>query len=376
MTVKEKSINSVENIPVESKSTRGRKAGAIPFPRNSLTDALRVTKSIWNDNAGRPFPLGDIASKLNYSPTSSSFRDLIRSAERYGITEGTWVQDTTKPIALSSVGMSIVAPKVGEDPNAYIRQALETPDVFKEFLNSINGRVIPPEDVCKSTLIRDSHILKEDADACYAVLNKNIQELKLSQPNTQGTPYLRLDKLSATLLTSPVTEEGKTEGVTEQIGVIEEPEKITPKESTQTKTIPRVFISHSKNKKILEQLKEMLKFGEFEFRIAEEKETTAIPISEKVFGLMRECNCAIINISADDEMKQADDSYRINENVLIEIGGAFIHYDKRVILLVDKRLTLPSNLHGLYRCEYEGDELSWTVAMKLQKTLAEFKEKI
>ena len=120
----------------------------------------------------------------------------------------------------------------------------------------------------------------------------------------------------------------------------------------------------------------MLAFGGFEFRIAEEKETTAIPISDKVFGLMRECNCAIINMSADDEMKQPDDSYRINENVLVEIGGAFIHYDKRVILLVDKRLRLPSNLQDLYRCEYEGDELSWTVAMKLQKALAEFKEKI
>jgi len=376
LTSKEKTIN-LENIPIESKSTRGRKAGAIPFPRNSLTDAIRVAKSIWNDNAGRPFPLGDIATKLNYSPTSGNFRDLIRSAERYGLTEGTWVQDTTKPIALSALGMSIVAPKVDEDPNAYIRKALETPEVFKEFLNSINGRVIPPEDSCKNSLIRDHHILKEDANVCYAVLMKNIQELNLSQPNTQGTPYLRLDKLSATLPTLPITEESeKIEGNMEQIVESEESEKPTSKETIQTKSIPRVFISHSKNKKILDQLKEMLKFGEFEYRIAEEKETTAIPISEKVFGLMRECNCAIINISADDEMKQADESYRINENVLIEIGGAFIHYDKRVILLVDKRLTLPSNLQGLYRCEYEGDELSWTVAMKLQKALAEFKEKI
>ena len=72
-------------------------------------------------------------------------------------------------------------------------------------------------------------------------------------------------------------------------------------------------------------------------------------------------------------MKQEDGNYRINENVLIEIGSAFVHYDKRVILLVDKRIILPSNLQGLYRCEYEGDELSFTVAMKLQKALTEFK---
>lgn len=89
---------------------------------------------------------------------------------------------------------------------------------------------------------------------------------------------------------------------------------------------------------------------------------------------MRECNCAIINVSADEEMKQEDDSYRINENVLIEIGAGFVHYNKRVILLVDKRIDLPSNLQGLYKCEYEGDELSFLVAMKLQKTLTEFKK--
>lgn len=91
---------------------------------------------------------------------------------------------------------------------------------------------------------------------------------------------------------------------------------------------------------------------------------------------MKKCNCAIIIVSADEEMKQEEGSYRINENVLIEIGGAFIHYDKRVILLVDTRLTLPSNLQGLYRCDYEGDELSWTVGMKLQEALTNFRKSL
>lgn len=377
MTPKEQSVNSVQNVPINTKNTQGRKAGAILFPRNSLTDALRVAKSIWNDNAGRPFPIGDLASQLNYSPTSGNFRDLIRSASRYGIIEGSWVQDTTKTIGLSSLGLSIVAPKVGEDPNSYILKALQTPEVFRDFLNSINGRVIPPTDVCKSTLIREHHIIKSDVDACYAVLMKNIQEFNLTLDNTQGKQYLRLDKLSTNIPASHEPNETtdlETPINNDSLQTFSQSEEI-PQERP-TKSIPRVFITHSKNKKILDQLKDMLKFGEFEFRIAEEKETTAIPIPDKVFGLMRECNCAIINISADDEMKQQDDSYRINENVLIEIGGAFIHYDKRVILLVDKRLTLPSNLQGLYRCEYEGDELSWTVAMKLQKALAGFKEKI
>jgi predicted nucleotide-binding protein len=92
---------------------------------------------------------------------------------------------------------------------------------------------------------------------------------------------------------------------------------------------------------------------------------------------MLKCNCAIINISADEEKKQGE-SYGMNENVLIEIGGAFLHYERRVILVIDKKLKdlLPSILQGLTAIFYEGDELSWNDGMRLQKALTEFREKL
>src|SRR5207245_928739 len=107
--------------------------------------------------------------------------------------------------------------------------------------------------------------------------------------------------------------------------------------------VPSLFVSHSKNKRIRDQIKEILEFGQFQYRIAVETETTAIPIPEKVFGLMRDCNCAIINVSADESEKRDDSSYGVNPNVLIEIGGAFLAYNRRVILLADRRVKLPSN---------------------------------
>ena len=103
-------------------------------------------------------------------------------------------------------------------------------------------------------------------------------------------------------------------------------------------------------------------------------DTSAIPIPEKIFGLMKECNCAIINISADEQEKLPDESFKINENVLIEIGASFLNYDKKVILLVDKRIKLPSNLQGLYRCEYEGEELPFSLFGKLSKALKGFRK--
>lgn len=136
-----------------------------------------------------------------------------------------------------------------------------------------------------------------------------------------------------------------------------------------------VFVSHSKNPAILDQIKTILDFGQFVPAVAEEEETTAIPVPEKVLTAMRRCGSAVINVSADDPEQRPDGSFGINQNVLIEIGVAFALYDRRVVLVVDKRVQLPSNLQGLYRCDYEGDELGWNAGMKLQKALANFRER-
>ena len=58
---------------------------------------------------------------------------------------------------------------------------------------------------------------------------------------------------------------------------------------------------------------------------------------------------------------------------MIEIGAAFVLYNKRVVLLWDKRLKVPSNLSGLYRCEFEGSELTFTAGTKLAKAVKGFK---
>jgi len=357
----------------QSKGKLGRKAGAVLFPRNSLNEALRVPQVIWEKNAGNPFPLLDIASKLEHSPTSSTFRELVRSSQRYGLTNETFTQELTKTISLTSVGNSIVAPTPDEDTNALKRKALETPDVFQKVLASLNGKIIPPPDVFKNMLIRNYHLDKADAEACNQILMQNINELGLSE-DIQGKIYLRLDRLGVFAKAAAEIVGKKEEGTLEVL----EKEKLEkqPLPVVQEK-VPWVFISHSKNKKILDQIRQMLSFGNFKYEIAEERETTAIPLSDKVFGLMLKCNCAIINISADEEKRQGE-TYGMNENVLIEIGGAFLHYEKRVILVIDKKLKdlLPSILQGLTAIFYEGDVLSWDDGMRLQKALTEFRSKL
>lgn len=125
---------------------------------------------------------------------------------------------------------------------------------------------------------------------------------------------------------------------------------------------------------IVDQVRTMLEYASLVFEIAEAEESTAIPVPDKVFGAMRRCNSAVICVTADDQMKREDDTFQINWNVLIEIGAAFVLYDKRVILVWDKRLKAPSNLQGLYRCEFEGSELSWENGMRFMKGVNNFKK--
>ncbi len=342
------------------------------FPSYSLRDALKIAESIKTNNNLHPYNRLDLAASLNYSPNSSNFRLLIIASNNYGLTKGSYIAEK---IELTDLGKSIVAPTSDQEKNTALRDALFNVPLFKKFFTEFDQGQLPRKELLINSLNREEKVPLPKCEAAYNILLKNAKELGISK-NVKGTDYIRLDLLTS----SPLNETPDIEG--EKIS--EKPEEdmvehVSAKgiDAPYQKDIlpfkPKAFLSHSKNKKIVSQIKQILEFGQFEYVIAEETETTAIPISEKVFGLMKQCNCAIINLSVDNP---EDENININQNVLIEIGAAFLQYNKKVILLVDKRIAdkLPSNLHGLYRSEYQGDELSFETAMKLQKALTEFRK--
>lgn len=181
-------------------------------------------------------------------------------------------------------------------------------------------------------------------------------------------------------------DELKSSGQEEDPGFLELPNPDPTDQKTTDSTAPqapindgqpkavKVFVGHSTNAKILEQIRTILAFGNFEVIIAEDEETTAVPVPEKVMDAMHRCQAAIMNISADTPMNGDGAEYAINDNVLIEVGAAFVLYNKNVILLVDDRVTLPSNLAGLYECRYHGDSLDFDSTMKLQQALINFRD--
>ena len=157
------------------------------------------------------------------------------------------------------------------------------------------------------------------------------------------------------------------------------PEVIDPThEKNHDQSVPvetnRVFITHGKNQKILNQVKELVTFGKLDPVVTVEHETPAKPVPLKVMEDMRSCKAAVIHVDAESFLldEEGNEVPQINGNVLIEVGAAMALYGEKFILLVEEGVVLPSNLQGLYECRYQGDELNWPAARKLLKAFNEF----
>jgi predicted nucleotide-binding protein len=145
---------------------------------------------------------------------------------------------------------------------------------------------------------------------------------------------------------------------------------------TTTVTNNKVFITHGRNQKVLDQIKDIVAYGSYEPVVAKDRESAAKPVPDKVMDDMRLCAAAVIHVSAEGTYKDSKgvEHPKINDNVLIEIGAAMALYKRNFILVVEEGLTLPSNLQGLYECRYTGDELSSAATMKLLKAFKAFRD--
>lgn len=230
--------------------------------------------------------------------------------------------------------------------------------------------------------IRDNSVtffyLAEAAGFGTLTLGRRGQQTRLEVNKTALKAHIEAGP-SAPPWTSPVDPPGDEEQGDETPEEEEVIEEGSPENGDEPPTPPpplerlRAFIAHSDNMGIVEQVETMLDVANIEHEVAEDEETTAIPVPDKVFDAMRRCDVGVIVVSASEKHKNEAGDYTINENVLIEIGAAFLLYDRQVVLVWDKRLPIPSNLQGLYRCEYDGDELSWPTGMKLMKAIRNFK---
>ena len=320
--------------------------------------------------AGQPTPPLDLAIAVGVKPSSSGWRDLTGAAIGYGLTEGGYNAAT---IGLTDLGRRAIAPqKEGEDIEA-LHDACLKPTVIARFLNKYDGNKFPREDIARNVLIGECDVPVKRAEAALAMIVECAESIGAFRV-IGGDRYVSLSPIaSPTPVMSNMVNESIPEPSLDSATTPESAETREPEAPPRSRGVRRIFVGHSKGTKVLQQVKQLLELADLECEIAIERETAAIPVPDKVFDAMRRSDATIICVTADSG-QESEDGYNVNPNVLIEIGAAYVCHDKRLVLLWDRRVTVPSNLQGLYRCEFEGNEMSWEAGTKLQKALIAIKK--
>jgi hypothetical protein len=350
------------------KPGRGRRrVSQQDVPAFSLPEVLRVADVLRDQYASQPTKPIDVAQALPMSPNSGTFRMLTGAAVAYGITDGGAQADL---IALTDLGKRMVAPTVEGDDLRAKREALLRPRVIGQFLKQYDGSPLPSEVIAKNVL-GEMGVPPDATDRTLKLIVSSAEQLGLLT-EIKGKRYVRLDaQLSAPA--PPVTDaEDPGELMVEDIGFAPINAEVEPEKVENN----RVFVTHGSNREIVEQIKEILKFGKFDLVVSVEKESTAKPVSQKVLDDMRSCYAGIVHVGTERKLiDEEGKSYTaLNENVLIEIGAAMALYRGRFVLLVEKGVELPSNLQGLYEVRYEGTRLDYEATMKLLKAFNEFRD--
>lgn len=192
----------------------------------------------------------------------------------------------------------------------------------------------------------------------------------------KGKEYVQLTGLSAPV---PIQQSAliEPELADEEFAESGEQAREPPSQTSPTQLEnKRVFITHGKNKSLIEPIKKLVAFGELEAVVAVESASVSKPVPDKVMAEMRSCSGAIIHVDAERDLIDKDGNVIkvLNENVLIEIGAAMALYGRRFILLVREGVSLPSNLQGLFEVRYTADDLGADKTIELLDAISKLKK--
>lgn len=362
------------------------------IPHLSLKRALSVPKAIFDHYGSKETLPHVVASAVGYSPASFNWRVLSGAAVAYGLTNGAY--NSKKGISLTDLATKIFMPaEPGQKDHALIECALK-PKILNDFFKKYDRQKFPQKEYAVNALVTMMGVPRDRAEETYEVIKETGEFVGIITETKTG-PFVSIEISPASvkkdneitdLSTDTPSQRSLPLDSTKSIDEMTEfAAAVSKKFDQETRQVPsstilqqktnRVFVSHGKNKRIVEQLKDLLQYGKYEPIISVERESTSKPVPEKVLDDMRSCFAGVILINTEEELidKNGQTRKKINDNVLIEIGAALALYRHNNILLVQKGVDLPSNLQGLYRCEYEGDTLDITATLKLLKGFNDFK---
>ena len=168
-----------------SNSTVAQRAAWI-FPKNSLEDALKIARAIEDKNAGNPMKASDIVKAVGFNQKNDwRFLDLLRSANQYGLVNGTGQNAT---VELAQIGEDVVAPSSASQRQQALLAAFRNVDVFRAVESFYGGKKIPEDEFFDNTVVRDFEVPRDRVKVFREVFTANLRFLNMF--NARGTSQL------------------------------------------------------------------------------------------------------------------------------------------------------------------------------------------
>ena len=356
----------------------GRRSGSKTrnYPVNTLDQALVVIRAIADKGAGKPMDRLLVAQAIGRTPNSSAFKRLLSSSRQYGLTTGTEKADYITP---TDLGLKITKPECSEDKVKGLVEACLKPDLFNRIYTQFNRNKLPEEDFLKNTLERSHDVDASLSEEVATLIIKNAKTCGILQ-DISGATYIRIDDprltdsdpLQEESISSDDTQSDKKDISTPDNEPRHEENASGKPDSSDS---PRqLFVAHGKNREPLKDLKKILDGFKIPYKVAIDEPHRGRPIPEKVAELMRECSAGVFIFTRDEQFfckKNGSDSeerWRPSENVVYELGAASILWERKIIILKEEGVTLPSDFSDLGYINFKNGEMA-SKALELLKEL-------
>jgi Predicted nucleotide-binding protein containing TIR-like domain. len=331
------------------------------FPKNTLEEALRVPRALYEANGGQPLPPTETAIALGMSPGSSDFRVILSSSIKYGLTHGSFNSDR---ITMDTLAQQIVEPKNSEEAHAALVEAALTPETFRQIYEYFRGKKLPEPTFFQNTVVREFNVPRGHAERCVAIFNANMEQVNLVRVATSGR-WLSTEAVPPSTADAPDSEDADEQRSAPRetgtrLAALPLPAFQQPTVDARSSAPQAIFLGHGKNKQPLDQLKGILDQYRIPYKIAIDEPNQFRPISQKVAETMKSCGAAILIFTADEEFRTpaGEVVWRPSENVIYELGAASVLYESRIIIFKEDDVHFPANFRDIGYISFEKNQLA------------------
>lgn len=131
----------------------------------------------------------------------------------------------------------------------------------------------------------------------------------------------------------------------------------------------RVFISYNANSSMVDCLREALQLAGLQCEVVQRTLAQGDPVTPDALKAIRSCQIGLFLVTPEDCEADENGNLTLRENLQIEIGAAFVHFEKRLVLLWNRNVPVKLNLTGISRCEFEGDQLDWSTGIDVLRAI-------